>query len=212
MTKRLVLLVTLFSFLSAVPVVQGKSLWESDHPNSDRSDYTDNVAVEAGDILLIEISESAQATSNSEREREKNTEVGGEANADAEGSTFINDFASWIPIFGANIQGASSFESERESDASGSLNTQMSVLVDSVRENGILELKGERKIKIDDEIKDLKFRGLARAQDVNPDNTIPSDRIANAEIFYESELGLRDGEARGILGKTWKFFKNVLYY
>jgi flagellar L-ring protein precursor FlgH len=199
--------------LLLIPSTAGsRSLWNSEGPGGDRSNFSSHVAVNEGDILLIEIAESTQATSDSNREREKAMETGGEAGAGADGSTFVNRIAQYIPIFGVTLTGASNYESEREADASGTLNTQMSVVVDSVRPNGLLELKGEQKIKVDDEIKELKFEGLARAQDVSPNNTIPSNRVANAEIYYESELGLRNGEPDTIVGKTWKFFKNVVFY
>lgn len=194
--------------VATFPSATAKSLY----PTGQGSDFTDNVAVQEGDIIMIVVDENASAESESNREREKESEVGGEANADADDATLIHRIAKNIPIFGATISGASSYESEREMDALNSLNTQISVRVQDVMQDGVLKLKGERRLKLDDEIKIITFEGLARKQDVQPDNTIPSDRIAEAQISYEGELGLARGEADGVIDTTWKYFKNVLFY
>lgn len=184
-----------------------ESLWKGS-----RSDFGDKVALKEGDIVMIDVSESTQAQADSDREREKDIEIGGEAGGGPGQSTIIHDLAELIPIFGATISGNSEYDSERELDSSESLNTRISVVVDEVKPNGVMKLKGERKIKYDDEIKNITFVGYARTTDVRADNTIPSDRVANSKIFYEGELGLKDGEPRTIVGKTWKFFKNVLFW
>ncbi|MFB6356775.1 MAG: flagellar basal body L-ring protein FlgH [bacterium] len=215
--KRIISIVSILAFLmnTLIPVqLMARSLWKAQEGRGAKknSSYSSNVAVHEGDILLIQVDESTNAQTDSTKEREKETEVGGEANAGGPGSTVFNEIASWIPLFGATMSGSSEYESERTLDASGSLNTQMSVRVEEVHTNGILKLKGKRKIKIEDEIRNLTFVGYARKSDVTPNNTIPSERIANAEIFVEGELGLRDGEARTFLGKSWKFMKNIMYW
>lgn len=211
MTRRipevLFCLILLLALQLFTPGLWADSLWKGAG-----SDFSDNVALKEGDIVMIEVSESTEAQADSDREREKNVEIGGESGTGSGQSTIIHDLAELIPIFGATISGNSEYDSERELDASESLNTRISVMVDEVQPNGVMKLKGERKIKYDDEIKNITFVGYARTHDVRSDNTIPSDRIANARIFYEGELGLRDGEPRTIVGKTWKFFKNVLFW
>lgn len=200
----------LVSLLILCAPIQGisKSLWNDDN----RSDYADNIGVSEGDILMVRVNESAQATAESDREREKDVNVGGESNANAPNSNIFNTLVDAIPLFGAGFTGNSDYNSEREMDADGSLNTDMSVRVVEKRNNGIIVLEGTRKLKLDDEIKELRFEGKARAGDVAPDNTIPSNRIADAKIFYEGKLGLADGEAKNVFSKGWLWVKNTLFY
>lgn len=168
--------------------------------------------VQAGDLVTIQVSESAQGQTDNNREREKEMEFGGQANAGAPGATIVNEIASWIPLFGATVSGESTYESERAADAAGSLNTTMTVRVDEVRSDGLVILRGERKVKIDDEIQTITFEGMARARDIQGDNTIMSSRVANAKIFYEGRLGLADGEARGWLDSGYLAVKNTLFW
>ncbi len=204
-------LVGLFGFISLLPPANAASLWEN-HGSDKLSQYSDKVAVAEGDLVKISISESASATTDSTREREKSMEVGGSANEGSENSTIANSLVSWIPFFGAAFSGGSNYESERNSDLSGSLNTTISVRVKDIDEQGVMRLRGSRKIKIGDEVKTITIEGFARRRDVRPDNTIPSDRIADAEIYYEGQLGLRNGEPSGLIGSTWVFIKNVLFW
>jgi flagellar L-ring protein precursor FlgH len=94
----------------------------------------------------------------------------------------------------------------------GSLTTTMTVKVAEVRSDGMVVLRGEREVKIDDEIQTLKFEGKARAQDIRGDNTINSSRVADARIAYEGKLGLAEGEARGWLDSGYLYIKNTLFW
>lgn len=188
--------------------LQAKSLWNT----GQQTNYADPVAIEAGDLLTIEVSEQTQGQTENTREREKTVEMGGQAGITGAGSTIFHDILSYIPLFGPQVSGESVYESERTSDAFGSLTTTMTVRVETVRQDGILELRGTRRVKIDDEIQMLEFSGLARQEDVRPDNTIPSHRIANADIAYEGKLGLAEGEARGYLDSAYLAVKNTLFY
>lgn len=189
---------------------QATSLWE-DSPKS-RTPYGDNIAVNEGDLVKITIAENAMGRTDSSRDREKDMEVGGSSGENANNSSFFNSIAGFIPFFGATVSGGSQYESERAANVSGTLNAEMSVSVVGVSENGVLDLEGSREIKIEDEIKTLQFTGQARKADVKSDNTIPSDRIANAQIKYEGKLGVQSGEAEGFLSSTWVSFKNFLFW
>lgn len=192
--------------LVAVSPLGAASLW------NDGGGAGVSSTVQAGDLVTIQVSENAEGQTDNNREREKEAEFGGEANAGAPGATIVNEIASWIPLFGATVSGESTYESERAADAAGSLNTTMTVQVDEVRSDGLVILRGERKVKIDDEIQTITFKGMARAQDIQGDNTIMSSRVANAKIFYEGRLGLAEGEARGWIDSGYLAVKNTLFW
>lgn len=205
--------IKLLSFLLLVSAISlngipanSESLWE----NSKAAGVNPDVKV--GDLVTIQVSESAEGQTNSDREREKEVETGGDANVGGDGTTIFNEIASWIPIFGATITGGSSYESEREAGANNSLNTTMTVRIAEVRSDGMVSLRGQRKVKIDDEVQNLTFEGKARAEDIQGDNTIDSTRVANAKIFYEGRLGLVDGEARGLLDSGYLYIKNAIFW
>lgn len=92
-------------------------------------------------------------------------------------------------------------------DQSSNLNAAMTVVVVEVDEAGNLHVEGHRDIQVNKETQRLTLRGIVRADDVNPDNTVASEKIANAEISADGKGAVVEKTRRGILGKIldWLF-------
>jgi len=75
--------------------------------------------------------------------------------------------------------------------------------------NGNVVLEGTKEIVRDDEIHRVSFSGIARQEDVNLDNTIYSERIANMKLRFEPEGAISAAGKRGwaskILDFLWPF-------
>ncbi len=83
---------------------------------------------------------------------------------------------------------------------------EMSVRVVAVGPNGLLQLKGTKKIDIDKALQDIEFTGWVRAQDVSTSNVIESSRVADATIGYASPGPLgkpKQGILSKVLGAVW---------
>jgi flagellar L-ring protein precursor FlgH len=53
--------------------------------------------------------------------------------------------------------------------------------------NGNLVLEGKKWIGINSERQQIVLRGIIRPQDLAPDNSIPSDRVAQLELFVNGK-------------------------
>ncbi|MDQ6612763.1 MAG: flagellar basal body L-ring protein FlgH [Gemmatimonadota bacterium] len=83
---------------------------------------------------------------------------------------------------------------------------EMSVRVVASGPNGLLQIKGTKKINVDKQMQDIELTGWLRAQDVSTQNTIESARIADAQIGYQSPGNLtkpKQGIISKILGALW---------
>ena len=83
---------------------------------------------------------------------------------------------------------------------------EMSVRVVSVGQNGLLQLKGSKKIDVDKAKQDIEFSGWVRAQDISPQNYVESNRVADVTIGYASPGNLakpKQGILTRILGALW---------
>ncbi len=83
---------------------------------------------------------------------------------------------------------------------------EMSVRVVAVGPNGLLQLKGTKKIDIDKALQDIVFTGWVRAQDVSTSNVIESSRVADAQLGYTSPGPLgkpKQGIITKVLGAFW---------
>ncbi len=83
---------------------------------------------------------------------------------------------------------------------------EMSVRVVSSGPNGLLQVKGTKKINVDKQMQDIELTGWIRAQDVTTQNTVESARIADAQIGYASPGNLtkpKQSFITKILGALW---------
>lgn len=96
-------------------------------------------------------------------------------------------------------------ETKRESN----LKAVVGVRVVKVLPNGIMQVEGAREMRINEETQILVVRGLIRPQDIQPDNTITSNYLANAKIEYFGQGVLADKQRPGwltrILDNIWPF-------
>ena len=60
----------------------------------------------------------------------------------------------------------------------------LTVTVTEVLPNGVLRIRGEKWLSLTNGDEYIRLTGLVRPQDITPDNTVPSQRIANARIAY----------------------------
>ena len=54
---------------------------------------------------------------------------------------------------------------------------------------GNLTIEGERRLNVDGDVHLMTVRGVVRAADVGPSNTVLSYQIANADVVYAQEGG-----------------------
>ncbi len=83
---------------------------------------------------------------------------------------------------------------------------EMSVRVVSVGANGLLQVKGTKKIDVDRQLQDIVFTGWLRAHDVSVTNVIESSRVADVQLGYASPGTLgkpKQGIVSKVLGVVW---------
>jgi flagellar L-ring protein precursor FlgH len=84
--------------------------------------------------------------------------------------------------------------------------SEMSVRVVAIGENGLLQIRGTKIIDVDKSKQDIVFTGWIRAQDVNSQNMVESYRVADAELGYASPGSLgkpKQGILTRIIGAIW---------
>lgn len=139
--------------------------------------FADQRASRVGDILTIDIriDDRAQMRNASQRERSGSGSAG---------------FPSLLGLdnlpTGDIIDLSSSFEAE----GSGSINRGESIdlkvaaLVIQSLPNGNLVIAGRQEVKVNQELRELRVAGIIRPQDIQMNNTIPYEKVAEARITY----------------------------
>ena len=136
--------------------------------------------VKVGDIITIILNESAQASrvTGLSTERTTSNDIIGDAQRNA-----------LFPAgeFFSTINGAGSSLSSNGTGTAGqsaSLNGSISAIVVDVMANGNLVVFGEKQLELNEGSEYIRVRGVIRPEDIQPNNTVLSRRLANAQFSY----------------------------
>lgn len=99
------------------------------------------------------------------------------------------------------------FKGKGEADRSNSLTGQISVSVADILPNGILKIRGEKWLTISEGDEYIRITGMIRPQDITPDNTVASSKVADARISFGGRGSLNNSTKQGwgdrILNSPW---------
>ena len=166
---------------------------------SRRDLYGNGRASQVGDILSIQLNESTSASKNASTSGEKSSSTTLSA------PTVLGK--DWDK-FDTSISGpTSTFEGDGSSDISNSLNGTISVTVHEVLPNGILVVRGEKWLNLNQGDEYIQLSGMVRPQDIAADNTVSSEKLADARISYSGTGQVSDTNVMGWLSK---FFISAL--
>ncbi len=111
---------------------------------------------------------------------------------------------------GINMTGGSvSNKGTGAADQQASLNGSVAVAVVEIMANGNLVLRGEKQLALTEGSEVIQVAGIIRPDDVAPNNTVQSRRLANAQIAYRGTGDLANATKAGwgtsALLKLWPF-------
>lgn len=171
---------------------------------SDMRLFEDRKASRVGDILTVVLAEKTNATKNSQTSTTKETEAT-LANPTVFGRPITRN---GVSLFAGSLGGDSSFDGKGSSSQSNSLAGDITVTVVDRMPNGNLVISGEKWVTLNQGREFIRLSGVIRADDIGPDNTLLSTRIANAQITYSSKGVLAAANRMGFVAR---FFNSVFH-
>lgn len=175
-------------------------------PNVALSLFDDGKARQIGDILTVVLQERTTSSKSSNIEIIKESDV----NIAPDG---VGTILGTTPnILGRSlnsaITGDREFVGEADADQSNRLNGSISVTVIDVYPNGTLVIRGEKWITLNRGSEFIRISGMVRPEDVAPDNSVASTKIANARIAYSGTGELADSQQMGWVSR---FFNSPIW-
>jgi len=172
--------------------------------NRNFSFYGDQVALNVGDILTVLLEENTSSSKSADTSYDKDDEV-----AFNEATILGNAIAGHGLSLLTDPSFERAFDGKASSDQSNSLRGSISVTVFEVLPNGILRVKGEKWLQLNQGDEYIRLTGLVRPQDIGTDNTIPSSKIADARIAYGGT-----GEFDNVNRQGWltRFFNSEWWF
>lgn len=154
----------------------------------------DRRAYRVGDILTVILEESTQSSKQAKTNFGKNSSVDIAAPA-IFGKTKDN--------LASSVDAQRNFDGGASSQQQNSLRGSITVSVHQVLPNGVLDIRGEKWLTLNQGDEYIRLSGLVRADDIENDNSVSSQRIGNARISYAGRGALSDSNAAGWLTRLF---------
>jgi flagellar L-ring protein precursor FlgH len=110
----------------------------------------------------------------------------------------------------ASLENSRRFEGSGDSSLSNRLQGNVTVTVAKRLANGNLVVRGQKWIEINQGREFVRIQGVIRTIDIQPDNTIPSYKVADASIAYGASGALADANRPGLLSRFFNSIWNPL--
>ena len=164
----------------------GGSLW-----NDNANWFADERPGRVGDIVTVLVDEQTDAKDEATMDVSKSSTNNINEGADGTGILkFIRGLT-----FSTTNSSAGDGSVERKHHATATL----ACLVTEVLPNGNLVIEGTRDVRTSSEVLQLQLVGVIRPQDVNADNQIRSDLVANAEIAVKGKGTISRTQKVGVI-------------
>lgn len=169
--------------------------------------FTDRKATRVGDIINVILEERTTSSKSAKVDvtKDNTITIGGTG----DNPTVLGT----VPGVGnislaTGLDGAREFAGEADADQSNQLSGNISVTVVDVYPNGTLLVRGEKWLTLNRGDEYIRLSGLIRPDDVTPENTVRSTKIANARITYSGTGTFAASQQMGWLSK---FFNSPIW-
>jgi flagellar L-ring protein precursor FlgH len=136
--------------------------------------YRQQRASKIGDIVTVNVAINDQATLGN------NTSRSGVGNLEYQGSWGLKNTGTTTD----QLTSTSTYQGQGNIARSEQVQVSIATIVTAVLPNGNLLLSGSQEVRVNYELRLLSVTGIVRPGDINRDNTIPYDKIAEARVSY----------------------------
>nr|WP_050897723.1 flagellar basal body L-ring protein FlgH [Methylobacter tundripaludum] len=182
------------------PVQNSGSIYQSGY---DTRLFEDQTAKRVGDILTITLLEKTQA----KKADDLNTKKENKMTAEVPSMFGIAASALTGQSLQTSLQSSKEFKGTGAADQSNSLSGNISVTVVDVLPNGNLNVRGEKRVTLNQGDEFIRLSGIVRPVDITSSNIITSDKVADVTIMYVGEGAMADASKMGwlarILNSPW---------
>ncbi len=168
--------------------------------------YTDTRAHKVGDLISVQLDERTSASKNAGTTLGKSNDLSFGALAVGGRPVTVNGYDTSV-----GLSNSSDFNGTSDASQSNSLTGNISVSVIKVLANGNLVVRGEKWLMLNNGNEYIRVTGIVRSEDVSSDNTVSSQRIANARIQYGGTGDFADTQERGFISRFFNSAFNIFF-
>jgi len=157
--------------------------------------YSDVKAFKVGDVLSIIVSESNSATKNAKTNTKKQNKT------NTKGDAATGALNGLFPGVSGSMDVSNQYDGTGSTVRNGTLSSRITVKVIDILPNHNLVVEGSKTIELNDDIEVVTISGIVRPQDINSQNIVYSQQVANAKITYKGKGTISQGQRPGILAR-----------
>lgn len=164
--------------------------------------FEDMKARRVGDTLTIRLAERTQASKSASTDASKETKT------DTGAPVLLGDTVTSKDkeILTNQWETSQEFEGEGSSSQSNRLDGNITVTVAEVLANGNLYVRGEKWLTLNQGEEFVQIAGIVRPADIGADNSVSSQRVADARITYSGKGLLNDANEPGLIARLFMKF------
>jgi flagellar L-ring protein precursor FlgH len=191
---RILILATLLAVPSGSAFAQARRGSIYDPDQGPYGLVANKTASRLGDLVTVVISESQDVKNEESSDLKKETDL----RYAIENFDIAPDAFNVLPALEASSD--DEFKGTANYKKKGTFTARLTAVVVDTLPNGNLVVNGRREIRIDHEVKVIEFSGVVRRYDIQPDNTITSELVANAKVAYTGVGPLTNSTNRSGVG------------
>jgi flagellar L-ring protein precursor FlgH len=196
---RLLLLLLLLLLLAGAEIALAQSLWTGRGPSL----VADVRASRAGDLVTILIDEQSAGSKSGETKLSRDSAAAFSITPPA--WDYPSDLADILNNLKASGTGKSDYSGGGSTTRTDKATGLITAKVARVFDNGNLLIEGRRLVVVHDENLVLVVTGIARPQDIGPDNVVRSSALADAEVRIEGKGTIAARQRPGLLQKVFEW-------
>jgi flagellar L-ring protein precursor FlgH len=168
--------------------------------------YTDKKAKRAEDVITVLIMENAKASNDTKSATDKSQDAGVDVQPFTMGWTGAAG-SPLTPSLGFNGGVHQKYNGKGSTSREGEVKATLSARIVAVYDNGNLLIEGNKEVEVNGEKEILRVSGIVRPDDISPDNTVMSEKIADARILYTGTGDNHQAARPGLLARffNWIF-------
>lgn len=180
----------------APPASRTGSLWSARNDSL----FRDIKAHRIGDIVTIMVSEQSEASKEATTKTSRSKELSGTGSFLGLGTT-TKTLLRPLNETGYGFTFDNTFTGKGSTEKTNSMTAYMTATVTDILPNGNLVIRGSRWTRVNDEMQQIILEGVIRPMDITRDNTILSQNIAEAKIFFVGKGPVTNHQKPGLLGQ-----------
>ncbi|TCK03894.1 flagellar L-ring protein precursor FlgH [Phorcysia thermohydrogeniphila] len=170
--------------------------------------FSDPKARNVGDVVTIKVYENLSGTGSVQSSSAKQSSFDINVNKPTVLGNKVPG-SSKDPLLNFSTSPKVDFAGKGATARNARLIATISARVVKVYPNGDLYVVGEKVIRINDDVQVLRISGIVRPEDIAPDNSVPSSKVANMYVEYNGKGYMAENQRPGWLArflmKIWPF-------